>query len=139
MDLQNKKCVMVIDSELPIGLIANTSAVLALTVGKKIEGLIGPAVVDGEGQLHEGITNTPIPILKGSGSLIKLLRDKVAAEFPDLLLVDFSNVAQISKHYDDYTAKIASSTINDLRYLGIALYGEKKSINKLTGSLPLLR
>lgn len=139
MDIQNKKCVMVIDSELPIGLIANTSAVLALTLGKKIDGLIGPDVVDGEGNSHEGITNTPISILKSSESLTKELREKIPTEFPDLLLVDFSNVAQMSKHYDDYIDKIAACTKNDLKYLGIALYGNKKSVNKLTGSLPLLR
>lgn len=85
-----KKCVMVIDSELPVGLIANTSAVLALTLGKKIEGIIGSVVFDGDGHTHEGITTTPIPILKGSGKTIKELRDIICSDYPDLFLVDFS-------------------------------------------------
>ena len=34
------KCVMVINEHLPVGLIANTSAVLALTIGDKIKGII---------------------------------------------------------------------------------------------------
>ncbi|MEC1716231.1 DUF2000 domain-containing protein [Schinkia azotoformans] len=134
-----KKCVMVIDSELPLGLIANTSAVLALTLGKKIEGIIGSVVVDGDSQTHEGITTTPIPILKGSGAMIKELRETISSHYPDLFLVDFSNVAQITKNYDEYMNKIASFTSNDFEYLGIAVYGNKKHVNKLTGSLPLLR
>ncbi|MEC1719802.1 DUF2000 domain-containing protein [Schinkia azotoformans] len=134
-----KKCVMVIDSELPLGLIANTSAVLALTLGKKIEGIIGSVVVDGDSQTHEGITTTPIPILKGSGAMIKELRETISSNYPDLFLVDFSNVAQITKNYDEYMNKIASFTSNDFEYLGIAVYGNKKHVNKLTGSLPLLR
>ena len=134
-----KKCVMVIDVELPLGLIANTSAVLALTLGKKIEGIIGPVVVDGDGHTHEGITTTPIPILKGSEAMIKELREIISSDYPDLFLVDFSNVAQITKNYDDYMNKIASFTSNDFQYLGIAVYGNKKQVNKLTGSLPLLR
>nr|WP_255258865.1 DUF2000 family protein [Bacillus cereus] len=35
------KCVMIIDSNLPTGFIANTSAVLSITIGKKMEGIIG--------------------------------------------------------------------------------------------------
>lgn len=134
-----KKCVMVIDSELPVGLIANTSAVLALTLGKKIEGIIGSTVVDGDGHKHEGITTTPIPILKGTAEAIKELRNTICTDYPDLFLVDFSNVAQMTKNYDEYTDKIASFSPSDIQYLGIAIYGNKNHVNKLTGSLPLLR
>lgn len=134
-----KKCVMVIDSELPLGLIANTSAVLALTLGNKIEGIIGPAVMDGDGHTHEGITTIPIPILKGSGPLIKELWQTISSHYPDLLLVDFSNVAQVTQNYAIYAERIASCKSPDLQYLGIAIYGNKKEVNKLTGSLPLLR
>lgn len=134
------KCVMVIDANLPTGLIANTAAVLALTLGKEIEGIIGPNVVDGSGQKHRGITTTPIPILKGDAVTIKELREKVCSdEFSDLLVVDFSNAAQTTKNYEEYTEKIVSCTANDLEYLGIALYGDKKKVNKLTGSMGLLR
>ncbi|MGI8386961.1 DUF2000 domain-containing protein [Robertmurraya sp. P23] len=134
------KCVMVIEADMQTGLIANTAAVLALTLGKKVEGIIGPTVKDGSGNLHTGITTTPIPILKGNSLIIKELRDKVYEdEFFDLLVVDFSNAAQTTKNYDEYTQKIAAYSANDLEYLGLALYGDKKKVNKLTGSMGLLR
>lgn len=134
------KCVMVIDENLSTGLIANASAVLALTLGKEVEGIIGPAVEDGSGHSHVGITTTPIPILKGDASIIKDLREKLyAEEFSDVLVVDFSNAAQTTKDYGEYTEKIATFSGNDLEYLGLALYGQKKKVNKLTGSMGLLR
>ncbi|MBM7870709.1 hypothetical protein JOC70_002203 [Clostridium pascui] len=137
---QVTKCVMVINSELPLGLIANTAAVLALTLGKRIEGIIGPDVLDGSGNYHIGITTTPIPILKSDSEGINVLRDKVATkDFFDLLVVDFSNAAQTTTTYEVYTEKISKLTTNDLEYLGVAIYGDRKKVNKLTGSMPLLR
>lgn len=134
------KCVMIIDGDLPIGLLANTAAVLALTLGKEIDGIIGPTVIDGSGHSHVGITTTPIPILKGDSIKIKELRNKLySEEFSDLLIVDFSNAAQLTKNYEEYTQKIATFSANDLEYLGVALCGDKKKINKLTGSMGLLR
>lgn len=134
------KCVMVIDTDLPTGLIANTAAVLALTLGNKIDGIIGPTVTDGSGHPHEGITTTPIPILKGDAKKIKELRDRLYTDdFSELLVVDFSNAAQTTKNYKEYTEKIATFSANDLEYLGLALCGNKKKVNKLTGSMGLLR
>ena len=34
MDLQKEKCVMILDERLPVGLIANTAAILGITLGK---------------------------------------------------------------------------------------------------------
>ncbi|MEK5322895.1 DUF2000 domain-containing protein [Aeribacillus sp. FSL M8-0254] len=134
------KCVMVINADLPTGLIANTAAVLALTLGKEIEGIIGPTVKDGSGHSHTGITTTPIPILKGDAKKLKELRSTLYdEEFSDLLVVDFSNAAQSTNSYEEYTDKISTFTEHDLEYLGIAIYGAKKKVNKLTGSLGLLR
>ena len=35
MDLQNEKCVMVIDENLPLGIIADTAAIMGITMGKQ--------------------------------------------------------------------------------------------------------
>lgn len=142
MSQQNNetKCVLLIDSDLPLGLLANTAAVLALTIGKKVERIIGPDVVDGSGQIHTGITTIPLPILKSTQEDLQELKQKVFTEkFQDLLVVDFSNAAQTTKTYEEYSKKIATYTSEDLNYLGIALYGDRKKINKLTGNLSLLR
>ena len=121
-------------------IIANTAAVLALTLGKEMEGIIGPTVTDGSGQSHVGITNTPIPILKGDSLKIKDLRSRLYTdEFADLFVVDFSDAAQTTTNYEEYTRKIATFSADDLEYLGLEICGDKKKVNKLTGSMGLLR
>ena len=137
MIAEGKKVVMIIDGELPTGLIANTAAVLAITLGNKISTLLGSDIYDGSGERYIGITTTPIPILKSSTEAIRSLRERAINE--DLFVVDFSNAAQTTKDYESYTQKLAETSTDQLCYLGIALYGSSKPINKLTGSMPLLR
>jgi len=40
---------------------------------------------------------------------------------------------------DEYRQKIERMANADLRYWAVALYGDKKAVNKLCGSLPLFR
>jgi hypothetical protein len=131
------KCVMVLDEELPSGLAVNTAGVLAFTLGRELGEIIGPSVVDASGVAHLGITTVPIPILKAEEGWIRALR--AAAEESDLLVVDFTDAAQSSKTYEQYTEKMAAASSGELRYLGVALYGDRRAVNRLTGSLPLLR
>ena len=65
------KCVIIIDENLPVWLIANTAAVWALTVGHRIEGIIGEDVTDADGQVHTGIAQVSVPLLRGYGDLIR--------------------------------------------------------------------
>ena len=46
MDLQNEKCVMVIDEHLPLGIIANTAAIMGIALGKKMPEVVGADVTD---------------------------------------------------------------------------------------------
>lgn len=94
----------------------------------------------GTGKCHIGIIEFPVPILKGTSSLIKELRERLyQPEFNEMAVVDFSDAAQSCKTYNEYIEKIAGITEADLNYFGIAICGNKKQINKLTGSMPLLR
>jgi len=136
----NMKCVMIIDSELSIGVIANTSAILGVTLGKHIPEKVGNNVVDATDKTHLGIITIPITMLKGNKDILKDLRERLYdLEFSDLVVVDFSDVAQSCNVYSEYITKAAGVTAQEHTYLGVAIYGEKKKVNKLTGSMPLLR
>ena len=136
----NMKCVMIIDSELPIGVIANTSAILGVTLGKHVPEKVGDNVVDAANKTHLGIITIPITMLKGNKDILKDLRERLyELEFSDLVVVDFSDVAQSCNVYSEYITKAACVTEQEHTYLGVAIYGEKKKVNKLTGSMPLLR
>ena len=140
MDLQNEKGVIVLDESLPLGLIANTAAILGITLGQKVPQIVGADIIDKTGRNHLGLITFPVPILKANAEALKMLREKLYSEdFSDLTAADFSDLAQSCKTYSEFVEKMKSAREEDLSYLGLAIYGAKKKVNKLTGSLPLLR
>ncbi|GAA4291878.1 DUF2000 domain-containing protein [Streptomyces venetus] len=138
MSAKYEKCAFVIERDLAAGLAMNTVAALSMSVGRFVEGIVGDAVKDADGQAHTGVTAIPLPILKGEATD---LRDIVlkAADLPDVFVVDFTAVAQSSRSYDEYTRRTAELATADLPYIGVAVCGSKSAVNKLTGSLPLYR
>lgn len=136
----NIKCVMILDETLPLGLIANTAAIMGITLGKEFPEVIGADVIDQNGSRHSGIIQIPIPILRGSTEKIRQIREKLCQpDSQDLKFVDFSDLAQGCKHYDEFIEKMCQTPEEKLQYLGLAIYGAKKKINQLTGSMPLLK
>ena len=96
--------------------------------------------MDKSGKEHLGIIEFPVPILKSSKEEIKVIRERLYEEsFSDVICIDFSDVAQGCKTYDEFIEKMLGVPLEDLQYLGICLCGLKKKVNKLTGSMPLLR
>ena len=53
--------------------------------------------------------------------------------------VDFSDLAQGCKSYDEFAEKMGRTSEGALRYGGIAICGPRKKVDRLTGSMPLLR
>jgi len=134
-----KKCIIVIDEALPAGVMANTAAVLSLTLGKELPWLIGQDLWDADGAPHRGITTAPIPILKGSNASLRALREALKPLEPGLTVVDLTDATRTTKTYDAYSQQMAATPVRELNYLGIALYGNVKTINRFTGNLGLLR
>ena len=130
----------VIDENLPLGIIANTAAIMGITLGKQMPEVVGADVYDRTGNGHLGIIEFPVPILKGNVDAIKAIREKLyEPEFSDLTVVDFSDLAQGCKTYDEFIEKMKDVSETELNYFGIAICGTKKKVNKLTGSMALLR
>ncbi len=77
MDLQNEKCVMVIEESLPLGIIANAVAIMGITLGKQMPEVVGADVYDRTGNGHLGIIEFPVPILKGCVEVIKTIRERL--------------------------------------------------------------
>ena len=134
------KCVMIIDRELPSGIAANTAAALGISLSGRIEGLVGGRLTDMDGRVHEGVTNIAIPILASSKEELHQIHDKIMEKSDsEIFLIGFSEVAQKSLNYKDYEEKLAYRAKEQIDYLGICIYGPKSKVNKLSGSLKVLR
>lgn len=134
---RSDKVAIIIDGALPAGLAANTAAVLALTLGRRVDSIIGPDLKDADGSTHLGITTIPMPILTATADDVKSLRRRAIAD--DLLVIDFTDPAQRTRTYDDYAQLLENATDESIRYIGVAVHGHRKAVQRLTGSLPLLR
>jgi hypothetical protein len=76
METDSSKCVIVVDTGLPMGLKVNTAGLLGATLGRRVESIIGPDAIDGSGESHTGILNIPLPILATDAETIKGIREK---------------------------------------------------------------
>jgi hypothetical protein len=132
------KCVIVIAEGLPLGPTVNIASVLATTLGNRLGSLMGPDVFDASGFGHPGFTRLPLPILMADPEAIKAVRFQ-AASCSDVFVADFTETAQQARTYEDYIQQLATRSSEDLVYLGIMLYGSKKTINRLAGNFRLLR
>ena len=135
---ETKKCVVVVDGDLPVGLVVNAAACLAVTLGERVEGINGEDATDGSGMVHPGLIPTGIAILRADAETIKEIRLK-AEGTGGVFVADFTDAAQTPRNYGEYLKNISGIASEDLRYLGVGLYGDKKPVSKLTGGLKLLR
>ncbi|WP_257229710.1 DUF2000 domain-containing protein [Leuconostoc sp. DB-1] len=132
------KCVVIVDPELPIGLVANTASILGCSLGKAHPEINGEDTYDKNDQLYPGIVNIPIPILKADSNKINEIH-RQANQYEEIEVISFVDVAQQVNNYEEYKAKLKQSTDEDLNFLGICLYGSEKKVNHFSGSLPMLR
>jgi len=134
------KCVIVMDKSLSKGLAANTAAVLSISLGAKLNDVVGSDVSDGAGGEYPGLVHIPIPILCSEEEEIKRIREvAIDKQATGLLHAAVTDVAQRSKNYADYVAEMSASNPKNIKYLGIALYGNKKLVTSITGGLPLYK
>lgn len=132
------KIVMVVNKDLPPGLVANATAVLGITLGSMNQNIVGPDCIDSEQVCHKGITKVTIPVLEAGKDILKKIYHS-CTENERVEIIDFNKVAQKCRDYSEYTQQLLNTSNRDLDFSGLCLSGPKKEINRLTGSLGLYR
>ncbi len=132
------KAAIIVQKNLPQGLIANCSAVLGLSLGARHPEIVGPKQADASGIGHPGITQLPIPVLASGEEFLKQIA-REALEDPSLDVIPFNNVAQQSKNYNEYSTRLSETPFEKLEFLGVLLAGPKKTVSGFTGQLPLAK
>ena len=132
------KSVVVVDEELPIGLAANAVSVVGISMGRALDGLVGPPLKSADGHLYPGVVLAPLPILVAPQMELRA-RYLRAADDPDMIVFPFSNLAQSCKTYDEYEEILSAAESTDIPLSAVGIVGPRKSVNKLVGSFPLLK
>ena len=85
-----------------------------------------------------GFTQIPIPILTVTPerSLLELATKSRGLGCKTLM---FLTRAQGMRSYEEYRKSVAQTNYADLDVDAIAIFGDKNSVNKITGNLPALR
>ena len=122
------KCVMIVNENLPRGIIANTTAALGISIASLQDGMTGKKLMDRNGRIHERITNVPIPILALPVNDVKVLYDNLLElNDKDLKVIGFNDVAQNSHHYEEYEARLLQTAKDNINYLGICIWTKEKN------------
>jgi hypothetical protein len=132
---ETDKCVLVLADGLDSGVAANVAAVLGVTLGARLP-LVGPDSPDASGEPHLGLTKATIPLLSAPPERLPELRRRARAK--GLGVADFTEAAQ-RRTYPEYQRELAAAPTDEHRYLGLALYGPKRDVNSVSGSLRLFR
>lgn len=139
MDINNLKAVIIVDKELPSGVITNTAAILGMSLGKKYPEIVGRNLINKDQEMHEGITIIGLPILSADKDKLKNIRENAKEYKNQIFEVNVLNLTRVTRSYEEYAEKLEQISNQDLEYQGILLCGEKKAINKLTGNLSLFK
>lgn len=130
------KPVIILDETLPTGLKANFAAILGMSMGQLRPDLIGAETFTQDGEALAGITTVALPVLGTTATGLKALFS-AAADLP--LRLAYMRAAFEARDYADYAARIAAAPLAGHAPQAILLAGPQKAVDRLCGSLPLVR
>jgi hypothetical protein len=130
------RCVAVIDAALPRGKAANAAAVLALTMGRLQPQLAGEDFTDAASMHHPGLIPIGIPVLGAPAADLPGLREKALSA--GLHVVDFPAQGQQTNDYAMFRRMVGDTAPDELRYLGVMIYGDRKKVGRIVGRYRLL-
>ena len=134
------KVAVILNPDLPIGLIANTAAVISIGLGAATPGVGKAELQDKTGFRFSISADRPVPILQASRETLQIFRIKSAETRPQSgNLVVFPEFARRLHNFEDYLATLPDRDLNGENLDGIGLLGPSKWVKSITGNLKLLR
>lgn len=130
---------VIVDPELPVGLIANTVATISAGIGAAIPEFGNTELVDAAGRSFRNSADRPVPILQASGAMMSALLGRAFPVPPGGVVVPFPRFARSMHAFADYQAAFPAHDLAAEVLDGLGLAGPEKWVRSLTGSLKLLR
>ncbi|MFI6576809.1 DUF2000 domain-containing protein [Nocardiopsis sp. NPDC050513] len=131
------KMIVALQEGLEPAIAANAAAVLGLAMGGRLDGSVADDGVDASGGVHAGLNPHPVPTLVASTEQLRDLHTRASAK-EGVTVVGFNEVARRSRTYEEYEAALAATPTEEIDYVGLALFGPRNAITRLTKRLPLM-
>lgn len=130
---------IILNPELPPGLLANTAGAIGIGLAAKFPMLAGNALTDAKGATIDVSSKYPVPVLQGTPDHIKALMFKALDAQGERGVVAFPAFARALHAFADYENLFPLRDLHDEIIDGLGLVGPEKWIKSLTGNLKLLR
>lgn len=132
------RCAIVVNQDLSNGLAMNAASVIGVSLGNKVNNVVGSDLNSLDNVNYPGVIYAPLPILKSAELYMKEI-EVAAYQKNDIYIIPFSLLAQSCRTYDEYQQKLSEQQYQDIQLAGIGLVGNKKTVTQLIGHLPLFR
>lgn len=130
---------VIVNPELPIGLLANTVATISVGIGAAETRFGATVLTDAAGRRVFNSADRPVPILQAASAEISALLAK-AFPVPECgLVVPFPRFARSLHTFAEYQAQFPGQDLASEILDGLGIAGPEKWVRSLTGSLKLLR
>ena len=135
----DSRLAIVVNPELPLGLLANTVGAIGIGLGARLPWLGNRPLTDLDGRIIDDSSVLPVPILAASPEAIQSLMLKAMPRADDSALVVFPAFSRALHDYREYEALLPGKRLSGEAIDGLGLCGPAKWVKSLTGSLRLLR
>lgn len=135
----DSRLAIIVNPELPLGLIANTVGAIGIGLGARLPWLGNRPLSDADGRIIDDSAILSVPILAATPEVIGALMLKAMPRGDDSALVVFPAFSRSLHDYQEYEAQLQGKRLADEVVDGVGLCGPAKWVKSLTGSLRLLR
>ncbi len=136
---ETMRIAVIVNPELPVGLLANTSSAVAIGLAAKFPMLAGEQLADIEGRAVDVSSKLPVPILQATAEQIHAILHKAMQAGGEGAIVPFPAFARAMHSFEDYRQVFPARNLSLETLDGLGLAGPEKWVKSLTGSLKLLR
>lgn len=137
---EDLRLAIVVNPQLPQGLLANTVGAVAIGIGAKLPVLAARQLEDGRGRRIDVSSTLPVPILQADDeTLRRLMLKALDGAGPVSAVVPFPAFARALHVYADYESSMPERDLGEEKIDGLGIAGPAKWVKSLTGALKLLR
>ncbi len=136
---QDVRIAIIVNPELPPGLVANTIGAVAIGLGAKLPVLGNSQLTDSDRKTLDTSSNRPVPVLQAPADVIAVAMRRALPIPEGAAVVPFPAFARSLHDFEEYQAVFPEKSLDAEEIDGLGLAGPSQWVRSLTGSLKLLR